>query len=75
MTTKKEKAVYALKLKEGEKVWLMPFEETNQPRQQATLTEDITHPMDTTIVEVTPEDRGDDGIREILIDQIEGRVR
>jgi hypothetical protein len=70
----KSKPVHALHLKEGELVWLKPFE--GEPRQQAKLLQDVNPGDDVVMVEITKEyrDKHDDGLRELDPDQIEGRA-
>jgi len=74
MNKPKSKAVHALHLKEGDRVWLKPFEE--EPRQKAKLLQDVNPGDDLVMVEVTKEyrDKHDDGLRELDPDQIEGRA-
>jgi len=55
--------------REGERVWLKPFED--QPREKATILGYEKY-EGMLIVEVERENRWDDGIREISADQIEG---
>lgn len=70
-------AIYVLNLKEGEIVWLHPFVEgkIKEPRQRVRLLNDVVAGDDTAMGElVEPNgDKYDDGIREFIINQIEGR--
>lgn len=79
--TKKEQAefkrVSALRIRTGSHVWLKPFREgkINEPRQKARILGiEGFEAGGNLMVEVEPEDKNDDGLREIPIDQVESRV-
>lgn len=61
-----------MKLKEGSRVWLKANEDEGWPRQEAHVVFTSQMPWGVSVlVEVKPDDPGDDGLREVTLDQIE----
>jgi len=62
------------KYRSGEKVWLAEFDNGDEiiPRQKALI---LCYENGMYTVRVTPEEEGDDGLRELSEDQIEGYVK
>lgn len=59
-----------MEYQEGQEIWLKEDKEEGWPRQKAKFI-DYEDDQTMAIVEVEPEEPGDDGLREISIDQIE----
>jgi hypothetical protein len=61
------------RLKGGQTVWLKADKAEGWERQRAKVLE--IQDNGTILVEVSPEEEGDDGLREVTVDQIEGGAR